>query len=195
MRQWTGSAFVKVMACRLFGAQPLPEPMRVYCQLDSWDQISVKFESEFYHFYSMHFKLSSAKMVPILSRERWVNSPRPRDAYMRQSTNNHWFRQWLVAWPVPRHYLKQWWNIVNLTLGNKFQWNLNRNSFIFTQENAFENVVWKMTAILSLWFQSVGVVKLSFLYVRTSPTGLCFNVHMSFYQYRKSHCGDKTVLI
>ena len=37
----------------------------------------------------------------------------------------------------------------NSTLGNKLQWNLNRNSFIFIQENAFENVVWKMTAILS----------------------------------------------
>ena len=37
----------------------------------------------------------------------------------------------------------------HLTLGDKFQWNLNRNSFIFIQENAFENVVWKMTAILS----------------------------------------------
>ena len=27
MRQWTGSALVQVMACRLFGAKPLPEPM------------------------------------------------------------------------------------------------------------------------------------------------------------------------
>ena len=35
------------------------------------------------------------------------------------------------------------------TLGNKLQWNLNRNLNIFIQENAFENVVWKMAAILS----------------------------------------------
>ena len=46
---------------------------------------------------------------------------------------------------MPSHYLNQCWNIVNLTLGNKFQWNLNRNWYIFIQENAFENVVWKMT--------------------------------------------------
>ena len=26
-------------------------------------------------------------------------------------TNQHWFRQWLVAWSVPSHYLNQWWNI------------------------------------------------------------------------------------
>ena len=52
MRQWTGSTLVQVMACRLFGAKPLPEPMRVYCWLNSWEQISEKFESEFYHFHS-----------------------------------------------------------------------------------------------------------------------------------------------
>ena len=31
----------------------------------------------------------------------------------------------------------------------KLQWNLNRNSHIFIQEYASENVVWKMAAILS----------------------------------------------
>ena len=40
------------MACRLFGAKPLPEPMLAYCQLDSLEQISMKFESWFYHFHS-----------------------------------------------------------------------------------------------------------------------------------------------
>ena len=29
------------MACRLFGAKPLPEPMLVYGQLDSWEHISM----------------------------------------------------------------------------------------------------------------------------------------------------------
>ena len=52
MRQWTGPSLVQVMACRLFGAKPLPEPMLAYCQLDSWEHISVKFESELYHFRS-----------------------------------------------------------------------------------------------------------------------------------------------
>ena len=40
------------MACRLFGTKPLPEPMLAYCRLDSWKQISGKFESEFHHFHS-----------------------------------------------------------------------------------------------------------------------------------------------
>ena len=51
-RQWNGSALVQLMACRLFGAKSLPEPMLAYCQLDSREHISVKFESEFYHFHS-----------------------------------------------------------------------------------------------------------------------------------------------
>ena len=72
---------------------------------------------------------------------------RPSDAYMRKWTDHHWFRQWLIAWPAPRHYLNQCWNIVNWTLRNKLQWNLNRNSYIFIHENAFENIVCKIAAI------------------------------------------------
>ena len=47
------------------------------------------------------------------------------------------------------HYLNQCWYIVNWTPRNKHQWNVNRNSYIFIQENPFEHVVWKMVAILS----------------------------------------------
>ena len=52
MHQWTGWALVQKMACRLFDTKPLPEPMLVYCQLDSWEKISVKLELEFYDFHS-----------------------------------------------------------------------------------------------------------------------------------------------
>ena len=48
----------------------------------------------------------------------------------------------------PGHYLNQCWNIVNWSLGNKLQWNLNWNLHIFIHENAFENVVRKLAAIL-----------------------------------------------
>ena len=34
------------MACRLFGAKALPEPLLPHCQLDFWEQISVTFESD-----------------------------------------------------------------------------------------------------------------------------------------------------
>ena len=77
-----------------------------------------------------------------------INSLRPNDAYMRQSSNHHWLTQWLVAWSAPCYYLNQSWNIVNWTLRNKLT-NFNRNSYIFMQENAFKNFVCEMASILS----------------------------------------------
>ena len=50
---------------------------------------------------------------------------------------------------APSHYLKRCWNIVNWTFRNELQWNFNRNSNIFIQEIAFENVFCKMAYILS----------------------------------------------
>ena len=52
MHHSTGSALVQVMACHLFGTKPLPEQMLTNCQLDSWEQMPVRFELEFYHFHS-----------------------------------------------------------------------------------------------------------------------------------------------
>ena len=56
-------------------------------------------------------------------------------------SGQHWFRYWLVACSAPSHYLNQCWLIVNWTLWNNVQWNLNRYSIIFIQENAAENAV------------------------------------------------------
>ena len=67
-----------------------------------------------------------------------LNSLRPSDSYMCQETNHHWFRQWLAAWLAPSHCLNQWWNIFNWTLRNKLHLNLNRNSHILIQGNAFK---------------------------------------------------------
>ena len=50
---------------------------------------------------------------------------------------------------APSHYLNQCWNIVNWSIGNKLKQNLYRKLYMITQENAFENVVCKMAAILS----------------------------------------------
>ena len=47
MQQWTVSTLVQVLSCRLLGAKPLPEPMLTYCQLDPWEQTSVKFNLKF----------------------------------------------------------------------------------------------------------------------------------------------------
>ena len=52
-------------------------------------------------------------------------------------------------WTAPSHYRNQCWNIVNWILRNKSQWNFNHNSYIFIQENSFENVVCEMASTLS----------------------------------------------
>ena len=44
--------------------------------------------------------------------------------------------------------MNQCWNIVNSNLRNNLRWNFNRNSYIFIHENAFENVICEMAAIL-----------------------------------------------
>ena len=38
-------------------------------------------------------------------------------------SDQHWFRQWFVAYSAPSYYLNQCWVIVNWPLRNKLQWN------------------------------------------------------------------------
>ena len=52
MRHQPRPSLVQIMACHLFGAKPLSEPMLYYCQLDSLEQTSVKLYSKFKHFHS-----------------------------------------------------------------------------------------------------------------------------------------------
>ena len=64
-------------------------------------------------------------------------------------SGQHWFRKWLVAYSTPSHYPNQCWVIVNWTLKNKLQWNFNQTTKLFIQENASENIICEMAAILS----------------------------------------------
>ena len=70
-------------------------------------------------------------------------------------TYHHCFRYLLLTWSAPSHYLNQCCHIVNYTIRNMFQWNFHQNSKVFIHENALENVVCEMAAILSL-FQCVN---------------------------------------
>ena len=80
-----------------------------------------------------------------------------RPVFIAKLTITH-FILWLVTWSVPSHYLNQCWNIANWTLRNKLQWNFDKNSYIFIQENAFENFC-KTAAILS-WPRCVTALEL-----------------------------------
>ena len=72
MCQWIRSALVQIMACRLIGTKPLPEPMLTFCLLDPQEQTSVKFKSKFKHFIQkMRLKTSSVNGSHLV-QERWV---------------------------------------------------------------------------------------------------------------------------
>ena len=78
-----------------------------------------------------------------------INSLRPSDASMRQKPDPKLVQIMACHFFGANRFMNQCLNIVNLTLGNKSQWKFNRNTYIFVRENAFENVVWKIAAILS----------------------------------------------
>ena len=71
-----------------------------------------------------------------------INSLRPSDASLVQIMARR-------LGPAPSHYPNQCWNIVNWIPGNKLQWKLYQNSYIFILKHTFENAVWKMAPILS----------------------------------------------
>ena len=55
------------MACRLYGAMPLSEPMLEYCLLVPWEQTSVKSSAKF-SFQENALENIVGEMVAILSR-------------------------------------------------------------------------------------------------------------------------------
>ena len=114
---------------------------------------------------------------------------------MKTFNKNHTLTHWglvtqisisklTVAWLAPSHYLNQCCNTVNLTLRNKFQRIIDQNSNLFIQENAFEYVIWKMTAILSLPWCVQG----------TKPSDVYFNKIYPIYLSVNFDKGEKMKL-
>ena len=64
-----------------------------------------------------------------------------RDSIWRQQTRDI----------KPNYYLNQCWLLVNCVIGNKRQWNVNKNRIALIRGHTLENVVWKMPAI---WLMS-----------------------------------------
>ena len=74
-RRQTRTSLVQILACRLFGAKPLSEPVLEYCEFDPWEQTSVKFYSKFKNFIEENaFENVVCKMAAILFRGRWVTA-------------------------------------------------------------------------------------------------------------------------
>ena len=65
--QYNMPTMLQIMACHLFGAKPLSEPMLPYCQLDPKEHISVKSYLKFKVFIKGNaLEMSSAKVAAIL---------------------------------------------------------------------------------------------------------------------------------
>ena len=62
-----------------------------------------------------------------------------------------WFRYWRFAYSVPSHYQNHCCVIVSWALRNKLQRNFDQNTNVFIHENASENIVYEMAAILSMF--------------------------------------------
>ena len=123
---------------------PLAGPMLSYYQLGPREQTSVKFELKL-RSKKIHFEMSSAKWQPFcLGLNVLTHWGRVTHIYVSK-VGHHW----LSWWAAPSHHLNRCRNIVNWTLENKLQWNLNRHLYILIQENAFEIVVRELAAILS----------------------------------------------
>ena len=72
MHQWIGSALVRILVCRLFGAKPLSKPMLCYCQL----VLSNKFQWIFKQNTKLFTHENVSESVDcefFLSRRIWVN--------------------------------------------------------------------------------------------------------------------------
>ena len=81
------------------------------------------------------------------------NSSYPSAAYINASVNRASIGSDNGLSPIRRQAIiktnaVQCWVIVNWTLRNKVQWNLNQNTKVFIHENAYENIVCEMAAIL-----------------------------------------------
>ena len=84
-----------------------------------------------------------------MTAQEYLNSLRLSAAYMRRQPRTSLVQIMTGPCSAPSHYLNQCWIIVHWNLGNKLRWNFNRNLNISIQENAFENVVCDITAILA----------------------------------------------
>ena len=74
MRQYIRPSLVRIIACRPFATKPLSEPMQIYCQFDSKENIWKKFYLKFKSFHSGEYIWKyGLKMATMLSQPKYVD--------------------------------------------------------------------------------------------------------------------------
>ena len=81
--QWARSSLVQVMSRHLIWSAPSHHHNQFYCQLDPYEQTSVKFELTYNNFHSCHL---TCKMATILSQPQCVNM----DAWAHTNSRFQW---------------------------------------------------------------------------------------------------------
>ena len=143
-------ALVQIMAWRWPGDKPLSEPMVVSLTMHiciirpQWvNTYYIKADINHWNCTSENYTIKNTSTFPRGQRVNQVMTDGTRDLH------RHWVSLWLVTCLVPSHYLNQRPLIVNQISRDIFKLNFIWNVQAFIQENAFENVICKMAAILS----------------------------------------------
>ena len=100
MHQENIPTLLQIMACRLFGAKPLSEPMLLYCQLDP---ISVKFflKVKKFSFTEIHLKMCViCKMTAILSQPQCVKTQTSLGLHVSLQLLDHQHASWWIHFPL-----------------------------------------------------------------------------------------------
>ena len=103
-----------------------------------------------------------------------------------------------LVWPAPSHYLNQCWLIISAVPWHSSQGIILRWCKIPINKTRLKIAVLKWHPGLPgadelRWYAShmpIWYAEQKYVYRERG----CFNKKMSSYQYRKSHCGDKTIL-
>ena len=98
---------------------------------------------------SWHEKKKLHEYLRNLSRIQLIipNEARWRIYSSVTEPSHHWFSQWLGAKLTTSHQLNQWWLRMNWGATVILQWNINRSTKIFFQQNVVEEVVWNISSI------------------------------------------------
>ena len=98
--------------------------------------------------FDVSFGVTLNKLLDKRTSGRWFNSLRPSDAYVWMNYDNIGSDNGLLpGWCQDIIWTNV--HLFNYNLRNKLQRKLNPKSYIFIQENASENVIWRMSVILS----------------------------------------------
>ena len=180
----TLSASVQVMAWRLFGTKPLLEPLLTFCHLDPDEQA-----------YWMKILIIFIQLNTV----DFLNE--------RKSVHKHLFcfLQFIYTKSIWTHRSSS----LSQTGGRRSMWNWYRRSikqrYVGVERNChaiWRTVCWGHKDVMPwkrfphFWLFAKGIIHRSsvtggFLSQRAGPW---FNIKTTSYQYRKSHCGDKTVV-